>query len=315
MSSFFTSDFVLYCGSSLDWYSGLVAFLYSVADGLTRVISDKPYSPELFVELVQKYKITVATFSPRHVSALVACPEATTERLASLFVVAIGGGWIPTETLQKFHEILKPRFVGYGYGATEVGGMSAGLYNEKFGNTVGALVAGLRGRIVDENGKNLGPGQIGELHVNNGLNWGGYYDNPEEWKQLLDSDGWFHTGDLGYFDEHNNLYIVDRKKEIYKCLGMQYWPNDIEVAIAELPDVQEVCVVGIYDEKYGDAPAAMVVKLPGSSLTEEQIKEHVAKRLLVEFKKLHGGVHFVDDLPQTASGKVLRREVKAILTK
>lgn len=300
----------MYSGSSLDWYSGVLAFLLSVVDGCTRIMSEKPYSPEYFTELVEKYKINAANLAPRHTSALVACPEATPERLASLCVVGIGGGWIPSETLRRMKRLLKNGIVGFGYATTEIGGVSSSPYCEEYGNTVGALVEGMQARIVDENGQNLGPGEKGELYVNHGRNWSGYYGNQLETQRLRDSSGWFHTGDIGYFDTHGNLYIVDRKKDIYKCLGMQYCPNDIEVAISELPEVQEVCVVGIYDEMYGDAPAAMVVRLPGSSVTAEEIKEHVAKQLVVEFKHLHGGVYFVDALPQTDNGKVLRQAVK-----
>ncbi|KAH8416024.1 hypothetical protein KR222_006655, partial [Zaprionus bogoriensis] len=308
--AFFTSESIVYTGSGLDWYSGVLTFLYSVVDGCTRIISDKPFSPEYFVELVDKYKINAVSLAPRHASGLVACPLATPERLASLFVVGIGGGCIRSQTLQRVKKLLKNGIVGFGYAITEIGGISAGPFSEELGNTVGQLVAGIRVRIVDENGKNLGPGEVGEIYVDHGRNWSGYYGNPLETQRLRDSQGWFHTGDVGYFDDQGNLYIVDRKKDIYKCLGMQYWPNDIEVPIAELPDVLEVCVVGIYDEKYGDAPAAMVVKRPGSALSAEQIKRHVADKLVVEFKRLHGGVHFVDELPQTSNGKVLRSAVK-----
>lgn len=273
-------------------------------------MTEKPYCPEYFTELVEKYKVNAAFLAPRHASALVACLHATPERLASMNVLGIGGGWIPSATLTRVKKLLKNGIVGFGYATSEIGGISSAPFREEFGNTVGALVAGMRARIVDENGTNLGPGEMGELYVNHGRSWRGYYGNPLESQRLRDSLGWFHTGDLGYFDAQHNLYIVDRKKDIYKCLGMQYWPNDIEVAIAELPDVQEVCVVGIYDEKYGDAATAMVVTQPGSTLSAEQIKEHVAKRMKMEFKHLHGGVYFVDALPQTANGKVLRQAVK-----
>lgn len=313
-SRFVNTETVIYCGSSLDWYSGLLNFLYSVGDGCTRIIPDKPYSAEYILELVAKYKINFISCAPRHASELVSCPQATPERLASVYIVAVGGGWIPPVTLGKLQKLIKTGVIYFGYGTTEFGGVCAGAYNEKFGNTVGKLNSGIKMRIVDENGKNLGYEKVGEVYVNHGRKWNGYYGNPLETQRMQDSLGWFHTGDLGYFDEHNNLYIVDRKKEVYKCLGMQYGPSDIEAAIAELPDVNEVCVVGIYDEKYGDAPAAMVVKRPGSTLSADQIKQHVAKRLVANYKQLHGGVYFASELPQTASGKVLRRAVKEQLT-
>ncbi|XP_002005455.2 4-coumarate--CoA ligase 1 [Drosophila mojavensis] len=311
---FLSSEAVIYCGSSLDWYSGLINFMYSVADGCTRIIADKPFSAEYILELVTKYKINILSIAPRHASELVACPQATPEKLASVFLVAVGGGWIPSVTLQKVQKLIQRGFVYFGYGTTEFGGVCAGPFNEKLGNTVGKLNAGIKIRIVDEDGKNLGYGMVGEVYVNHGRNWKGYYGNPVESQRMYDSLGWFHTGDLGYFDEENNLYIVDRKKEIYKCLGMQYSPNDIEAVITELPDVVQVCVVGVYDDKYGDAPAAMIVKRPGSSLTAEQVKQHVAKRLVVNHKQLHGGAYFTNELPVTASGKVMRRTVKEQLT-
>ncbi|EDW61946.1 uncharacterized protein [Drosophila virilis] len=311
---FVNSELVIYCGSSLDWYTGVLNFLYSVAEGCTRVIADKPYSAEYLLELIDKYKINIISCAPRHASELLACPQATAARLATVFVLAVGGGWIPPVTLQKLKNILKNGNIYFGYGATEFGAVSAGPYIEKFGNTVGRLVSGVKARIVDENGKNLCHGEVGEVYVHSGRKWSGYYGNPLETQRMQDSLGWFHSGDLGYFDEHNNLYIVDRKKEIFKCLGMQYGPSEIEAVIAELPDVHAVCVVGLYDEKYGDAPAAMVVKRPGSTLSAAQIKEHVAKRLVVEFKQLHRGVYFVDELPHNANGKVLRRTVKEKLT-
>lgn len=288
--------------------------MYSVADGCTRIIADKPFSAENILELVVKYKINIISCAPRHASELVACPLATPEKLATVFLVAVGGGWIPSVTLQKLQKLIQRGYVFFGYGTTEFGGVCAGPYNEKLGNTVGKLNAGIKIRIVDEEGQNLGYGKVGEVYVNHGRNWKGYYGNPLETQRMYDSLGWFHTGDLGYFDEENHLYIVDRKKEIYKCLGMQYSPNDIEAVISELPDVNEVCVVGVYSDKYGDAPAAMIVKRPGSSLTAEQVKQHVAKRLVINHKQLHGGVYFTNQLPVTASGKVLRRAVKEQLT-
>lgn len=294
----------------MDWYSGLMAFLFSVVNGCTRILTEKPYSPELFIELVEKYKVNTATLAPRHATSLIACPQATSELLAGMNAIAISGGWIASETLERMKKLLKNARVFFGYGTTEIGAISMASFSEELGNTVGPLKDGIQVRIVDEKGANLGPEERGELYVNLGRGWQGYYGNQMESEQLRDSLGWFHTGDLGYFDANGNLYIVDRKKDIQKCLGMQYLPNDIEVAIAELPDVREVCVEGIYNEKYGEAPTAMVVTQPGSFLSSEQVKEHVAKRMVVEFKKLHGGVYFVDALPQTPNGKVSRQAVK-----
>ncbi|XP_030558001.1 4-coumarate--CoA ligase 1-like [Drosophila novamexicana] len=313
-NNFVTAESVVYCPSGLDWVTGILSLLWSVANGCTRILTNQSFSENNFLELVVKYKITIAILAPVYVSALVTYPAASAEKLASLRTVFVGGGWMPSETLQKMQNLLKNGVIIFMYAATEFGQVACAIFSEKLGITVGKPLPGIQVRILDENCSNLSHGEVGEICVHHGRKWSGYYGNPIETQRMQDSSGWFHSGDLGYFDENNNLYIVDRKKEIYKCLGMQYGPTDIEAAIAELPDVQEVCVVGLYDEKYGDAPAAMVVKRPGSTLTGDQIKEHVSKRLVVEFKQLHGGVYFVGELPYNANGKVLRRTVKEKLT-
>ncbi|XP_064543031.1 uncharacterized protein LOC135431706 [Drosophila montana] len=310
-----TCESVAYCPSGLDWFTGILSLLWSVANGCTRILTNQPFSAEFFLELVVTYKITTVILVPVYISALAACPEASAEKLASLTTVIVGGGWIPSDTLQKMQSLLKNSVIIFTYGSTEIGGISGGIYTEKLGTTVGKVAPGVQVRILDENCRNLSHGEVGEICVHHGRKWAGYYGNPIETQRMQDSLGWFHSGDLGYFDENNNLFIVDRKKEIFKCLTMHYWPNEIEMTIAELPDVEQVCVAGVYIEKYGDAPAAMVVKREGSTLSGDQIKEHVAKRLVVEYKQLFGGVYFVDELPQNANGKVLRRVVKEKLTR
>ncbi|XP_017835992.1 4-coumarate--CoA ligase 1-like [Drosophila busckii] len=308
-SNFIGSDMVIYCNSGLDWNSGLIAFLYSVTNGCTRIIPDKPFSATYFVELVDKYKINFVMCGTRHVNELIASPEATRQRLASIMLLAIGGSWIAADSLRQLQQLLSGQ-IFYAYGSTEFPLTSGGFYKEHLGNSVGQLLPGRSVRIVDDNGKSLGCGEVGELLVHYIHSWSGYYGNALETQRTQDAQGWFHSGDLGYFDADHNLYIVDRKKEIYKCLGMQYSPNELESLIAELPAVQEVCVVGIYDERLGDAPAALIVKCPGSFLSEQLVKQHVEKRCSVAYKQLHGGVYFATQLPLNANGKVLRRAVK-----
>lgn len=206
-----SDEIILYSFSTLDWYSGLIAFFFSVVNGCTRIMTEKPYSPKLFIELVEKYKVNAAILAPRHVTSLVACPQATPELLAGMKSIGIGGGWIASETLERMNKLLKNGRVQFLYGSTEIGGISGAIFSEELGNTVGPLRDGIRVRIVDVKGANLGPEERGELYVNHGLSWQGYYGNQLESEQLRDSLGWFHTGDLGYFDAHGNLYIVDRK--------------------------------------------------------------------------------------------------------
>ncbi|XP_030246693.1 4-coumarate--CoA ligase 2-like, partial [Drosophila navojoa] len=119
-------------------------------------------------------------------------------------------------------------------------------------------------------------------------------------------DGWIDLGDLGYFDDDNNLFLVDRKKDVLKYKSKDFWPNEIEQIIAELPEVENVCIVGVRNTNYTDAAGALVIKKPGAEISKEKIIEHVAKRVVVEYKQLNAGVQFVDSLPMNNNGKVVR---------
>jgi len=239
-------------------------------------------------------------------SALIAFPGATKEALSSIRIINYAGGFTSMTTLKKMQELCPNALLNSGYGLTEVGGVA---YNIGLGNvnTAGNPMPGIRIRIVDDYGKNLGYNEQGEIFVHTGLHWNGYYGNPLETHTIQDHEGWVHTGDLGYFDDHNLLYVIDRKKEILKYQGNQYWPSEIEGVISELPQVEEVCVISIYNEQQGDAAGALVVKRKESSITAEEIAAHVAKRLPSIEKQLHAGVQFTDRLPANPNGKTLRR--------
>ncbi|TDG51514.1 hypothetical protein AWZ03_001974 [Drosophila navojoa] len=306
-----TSESVIFVASSLDWLTGLLAFVFSTVFGSTRIITNRPFEPSYFVELVQKYKINYAVVPPRHLSALVTCPQATTEALQPLRMLNYGGGLVSLTTLQRAQEICKSAMFNSGYGMTEVGAITV---NIGISNTAsaGRLLPGIRIRIVDEDGKSLSYNQVGEIYVHTGQAWNGYYGNPVETRRMQDFEGWFHTGDLGYFDEQNFLFIVDRKKEILKYQGLHYWPTEIEGTIAELHQVQDVCVVGIYDERSGDAAGALIVKRAGCEISAKEVIDHVAKRLTGMQKQLHAGVRFVDKLPANVNGKTLRKSAKEV---
>ncbi|XP_016946542.1 uncharacterized protein LOC108022200 [Drosophila biarmipes] len=300
------NEVVIYTPSCLDWLTGLVTFIFNTVLGVTRVITNKPFTPEYFVEIVKKYKIHVAVLPPRYLSALTSSPHATPEALASIKNIHYTGGWVSSATLKKAQELCNCAILSCGYGMTEMGIVTsnAGIHNL---SSVGRPVPGVRMRIVDEEGKNLTYNQVGELYVHTDLHWNGYYGNPEETHKLRDSEGWYHTGDLGYFDEHNFLYIVDRKKEMLRYEYLSYWPTEIESVISKLPQVQEVCVVGIYDERVGDEAGALVVKVPGSEISAQDIVDHVAKHLPAKEKQLYSGVQFTEKLPSSANGKTLRK--------
>lgn len=302
-----TSETVFFITSTLDWLTGLWAFMFSAFIGSTRIITTKPFSPEYFVYLVKKYKINLTTLAPVHLAALVNCKEATPFALSSLRNLNYGGGILSQASLRKAQELAKNAVMNSAYAMSEIGAItiSYGISNTA---SAGKPLPGTSIRIVDDSGKNLGPNEVGEIYVHTGENWNGYYGNPVASRQIQDFAGWIHTGDLGYFDEEKQLYVVDRKKETLKYQGAHYWPTEIEHAIRELPQVKETCVVGVPDELLGDAAGALVVRNEGCEISAKEIIDHVAQRLPVIIKQLHAGVKFVEKLPYNTNGKTVRKK-------
>lgn len=301
------SETVFFIMSGLDWLTGLWAFMFSAFLGSTRIISDKPFSPEYFVYLVKKYKINLTTMSPIHLAALVNCKDATPFALSSLRNLNYGGGILSQATLQKAEKLAKNAVMNSAYAMSEIGAItiSYGINNTA---SAGKPLPGTSIRIVDESGNSLGPNEVGEIYVHTGEIWNGYYGNPFATRQIQDFAGWIHTGDLGYFDDENQLYIVDRKKEILKFQGTHYSPTEIEHVIRELPQVKETCVIGVPDELLGDPAGALVVKNEDCDISAKEIIDHVAKRLPAVEKHLHAGVKFVERLPYNTNGKTVRRK-------
>ena len=137
----------------------------------------------------------------------------------------------------------------------------------------------------------------------------GYIDNPKATEETITSDGWLHSGDIAYYDELGRFYIVDRVKELIKVKGFQVPPAELEDLLRSHPDVLDVCVIGIPDERSGELPLAFIEKKPDTSLSEQTIHSFVDEQV-VEYKRLAGGVRFVESIPKTASGKILRKNLK-----
>ncbi|XP_073846870.1 uncharacterized protein [Musca autumnalis] len=308
---FINIDTVIFTSSGIDWISGLMAFIQNCYTGCTRIINRKPFKAAEFVDMVKKYKIALGILAPVQLVELLDCPIFNNENMASFRLLQTGGGFISKEIMEKLQRVLPHCLMGIGYGITEIGTVSIDI-ELKRSSSVGKLAPNLQLRIVDERGQNLGPNQVGEIYVRSPHPWAGYYGNPMETQRVMDSLGWYHTGDLGYMDEDDYLFVVDRKKDILKYNGFQYWPGEIENVIRELTDVVDCCVVGIFDERFGDVAGALVLKKAESKLTADEIVEHVRNRLVVPHKQLHNGVYFVQQLPQNLNGKMLKREAKEI---
>jgi long-chain acyl-CoA synthetase len=197
---------------------------------------------------------------------------------------------------------------------TEVGAITNLGPAEQFakGKSVGRVNPGIELKLVDDRGAQVAAGEVGEILVRSGpaggyLTMRAYFNNPQATAETIE-DGWVRTGDLGRFDAEGYLYIVDRKKDMVLSGGYNIYSKEVEAAILDLPEVQDVAVVGVPDALYGEAVAAFVETRPGAALTAERVIEHCRERIASYKKPRH--VCFVDSLPRSSTGKVLKYQLR-----
>ncbi len=250
---------------------------------------------------------------PQLLLLLAKSPKAAQYDLSSIMEVGCGAAPVT----KQLEDIVKSRFENVKilqvYGMTESSGLL--LYQkqlEKPGSIT--LLPGLKGKVVDAQGNALGPNEKGELCFKGKNVMKGYIGNEKATRETIDEDGWLHTGDVGYYDDESQFFIVERLKELIKYNAFQVPPAEIEGILQMHPKVREAGVFGIPDEKTGEKAVAFVVKQPGVDVTDQEIIEFVAEKASKP-KQLHGGVYFVDQLPKNDTGKVMRRILKEMWQK
>lgn len=163
-------------------------------------------------------------------------------------------------------------------------------------------------RVSDESLQGIGPNESGELLVRGPQVMLGYHNNDEATKDTITSDGWLRTGDIGYYDENQCFYITDRLKELIKVKGFQVPPAELEEILRSHPAIADAAVIGIPDRCSGELPRAYIVA-KDSNLKENDIQDFVNERV-AEYKRLGGGIEFVQQIPKNATGKILRKDLK-----
>lgn len=222
------------------------------------------------------------------------------------------GKEIEEEVKQRIPSVVK---IQQGYGMTETTLTVFGFRNGiPLLGSVGVVTAKTWCKIVNpETGEILGPNKTGEICIKGPSIMKGYYRNPKATQETI-RDGWLHTGDIGYYDDFRNFYIVDRLKELIKYNGFQVAPAELEGLILTHPAVKDCAVIGIPHAEAGELPAAFVVLKDNHRATGEEIAEFIADRVS-NHKRLRGGVHFVPEIPKNPSGKILRRVLRDRLSR
>ncbi|HOO04477.1 MAG TPA: AMP-binding protein [Methanomassiliicoccales archaeon] len=234
--------------------------------------------------------------------------------LSSLRTGIMAGSPCPVKTMRECVDRMNMREVTIVYGLTEGSpGMTQTRYDEpsleRKCSTVGKAIPGIEVAIIDpETGEHLGPGRHGELCCRGHNVMKGYYNMPEETAKAIDKDGWLHSGDIGMVDEDGYYSVTGRLKDMIIRGGENIYPKEVEDFIHYLEGVADVQVVGVPSVKYGEVPAAFVILRPGARLTAEDIIDHCRGR--IAFYKIPRYVHFLEEYPMTASGKIMKVKLR-----
>lgn len=268
------------------------------------------------MELVQKYKVTVAPFVPPIVLAIAKCPVTDKYDLSSIRMLMSGAAPMGRELEDTVKAKLPNALLGQGYGMTEAGpvlSMSLAFAKEPFevkSGACGTVVRNAEMKITDhQTGLSLPRNQHGEICIRGNQIMKGYLNDPESTERTIDKDGWLHTGDIGYIDNDDEVFIVDRLKELIKYKGFQVAPAELEAMLISHPFISDAAVVPMKDEGAGEVPVAYIVRGNGCKISEDDIKQFISKQV-VFYKRIHR-VLFIEAIPKAPSGKILRKDLRA----
>jgi fatty-acyl-CoA synthase len=289
---------------------GLFAYLSSqVVFGNTTVLT-RQFDPARVLALIERERVTVFAGVPTMYQMMAQAPNWQDIDLSSLRFCTSGGAPLPVPLVEQYTREKGVRFK-QGFGMTEFGPGLFALPAEdaiRKAGSIGRPNFFVDVRVVDENNEPLGPHQIGELVLKGPSRCSGYWDNPEASAAVLDDQGWFHTGDLVYHDEEWYFYVADRKKDMFISGGENIYPAEIENVLYKHPAVHMCAVIGVPDEKWGEVGKAVVVLKSGASVGEQELLDFLYEHLARY--KVPRSVEFVETLPLSGMGKILKRELR-----
>ena len=288
--------------------------ILSFANGCTNVVLEEVSVPGV-IDAIHRHGITIAILVPAVILALVQHPDAARADLSSLRRLIYGASPIADDTVRRAKALLPGAELWQVYGATESNASGTTLaprFLQEPGSKIrscGRPYPGVELRVVDPNGDPVATGQVGEIVIRAEAVMKGYWNNPEATRAAFLPGGWLRTGDAGYFDADGFLYIHDRIKDMIISGAENVYPAEVENALIGHPAIADVAVIGVPDERWGEAVKAIVVLKPDAAATSEDIIAFA--RTLIAGYKLPKSIDFIPALPRNPSGKVLRRDLRA----
>jgi acyl-CoA synthetase (AMP-forming)/AMP-acid ligase II len=303
--------------------AGIQAMMAAIYGGRTLVM-ERQFDPEEWMTLVENEKANRAMMVPTMLKQLLDNPNFKKHDLSSLKVITYGAAPMPLPVIRKaLEEFPGVSFIN-AFGQTETASTITALGPEDHVLTgtpeerekklkrlasIGKPMADVEMKVIDqESGKTLGINEVGEILARGPRVMSGYWKDEEKTAKTIDKEGWVHTGDIGYMDEEGYYFLAGRSSDIIIRAGENISPEELENAIREHPGVDDVAVIGVPDETWGEEPRAVVIPKKGVKVTEPDIMEWCRERL-ASFKRPRSVV-FVDDLPRNPMGKLIKREIR-----
>jgi long-chain acyl-CoA synthetase len=295
----------LYHAASAAW------FLATLISGGTYVIMPQ-FEPEQILATIEKHRVNWLMMVPVMYDRLLKLPDEVFSRydLGSLRTLVSGGAPLHTHTKLNIKKRFNYCRLYEFYGSTELG-VSTSLRDEdqlRKERCVGRPMPDVELKILDPNGNEVPRGEIGLLYSRGLSGFRGYWNDPEKTAEAFLDGGWATVGDMARQDDGGYYYIVDRAKDMIISGGVNVYPVEVEEVIHQIPGVQDTAVIGVPDERWGEAVKAVVVLEPGAKITEAEIIAYCKERLAAF--KVPKSVDFVEQIPRTQTGKILKRELR-----
>jgi long-chain acyl-CoA synthetase len=301
--------------------------MFHIADGPTshaitwlggRHVIIPTFKPDLALEVMERERVSLTLLIPTMINFLINHPDATKRDLSALRTIAYGGAPMPAELVRGAMQILQCSFC-QAYGLTETAPLLTLFSSQERAIdgppemvrrllSCGREVIGVRVRVVNAEGREVQPGEVGEIIAKGPNIMVGYWNKPQETAEAL-RHGWLYTGDLATVDEDGYIYIVDRKKDMIITGGENVFSTEVENALYTHPAVLEAAVIGVPDATWGEAIKAVVVLKPDMTATAQELIEHCRARM-AHFKAPRSVDFYEGALPKSGSNKILKRELR-----
>jgi long-chain acyl-CoA synthetase len=287
----------------------MVNFITYFSVGATNWLVANPRDMDPFIDTLKRSRLSIFVGVNTLYAGLLAHPRITEVDFSNLRLSAGGGAAVIQTTSDKW-QALTGNFIREGYGLSETSpvlSFNPSMVNA-FSGTTGLPMPSTDIKLIDMEGNEVAPGRPGEICAKGPQVMRGYWNQPQANAAAFTADGYFRTGDIGEFDAHGFLRIVDRMKDMIIVSGFNVFPNEIEAVVSACPGIQECACIGVPDDKSGEAVSLFVVKSKGTVVTKDDVIAHCRKEMTGY--KVPKFVSFVDALPKSTVGKILRRELR-----